>query len=160
MIVVVSDTSPIRALDYLGLLPLLKDLFDRVLIPPAVRDELKLPLPKFSAIDLSIYDFFEVRTPLDSSRVQEFLRTLDRGESEALALALETGAQLILMDELRGRKAAARHGIVALGALGVLLRAKTRGQIPAIRPLIEKLDELEFYMSAELKNNALRLAGE
>ena len=67
-------------------------------------------------------------------------------ESEALAIALETGAQLLLMDELRGRKAAINHGIVPLGALGVLLRAK--------------LDALEFYMSAELKTDVLRLAGE
>jgi len=64
------------------------------------------------------------------------------------------------MDERRGRKAAAQHGVVALGALGVLLRAKSRGHIPAIRPLIEKLDELEFYMTLELKNHVLQLAGE
>jgi len=94
-LIVVSDTSPLRALDFLGLLPLLKVLFDHVLIPPAVRDELDAPLPQFAAIDVTAFDFIEVRNPQDINRIQEFLRTLDRGESEALALALETGAQLI-----------------------------------------------------------------
>jgi predicted nucleic acid-binding protein len=159
-LIVVSDTSPIRALDFLGLLAVLDDLFDGVLIPPAVKVELDSPLSHFDVVDLSKFDFIVVQAPHDQDRVQQFLRTLDRGESEALALALETGTRLILMDERRGRAAAAQHGIVALGALGVLLRAKSRGIIPAIRPLIVKLDELEFFMSDELKNNVLRLAGE
>jgi len=159
-LIVVSDTSPIRALEFLGLLPILNDLFDRVLIPPAVRDELNSPLPRFDAVNLSNYDFIEVQAPQDRNQVEQLLRTLDRGEAEALALALETGSRLILMDERRGRATAAQHGVVALGALGVLLRAKVRGRIPAIRPLIEKLDELEFFMSEELMANVLRLAGE
>ena len=158
--IIVSDTSPIRALDFLERLPLLNDLFDRVLIPPAVRDELDSPPPRFRAVDLSKYDFIEIHAPQDQSRVHQFRLKLDQGESEALALALERGAQLILIDEQRGRKTAAQFGIVPLGTLGVLLRAKTHGHVPAIRPLIDKLDELEFFMSAELKNNALRLAGE
>ena len=160
MTVVVSDTSPIRALDFLDRLPILETLFGRVLIPPAVRDELTTPLPRFDAVDLSRYDFVEVRAPQDENRVQEFLQDLDRGESEALVLVLETGAKLLLIDELRGRRTAAQHGIAVLGALGVLVRAKARGLMPEIRPLIEKLDELEFFMSEQLKNDALRMAGE
>jgi uncharacterized protein len=159
-LIVVSDSSPIRALDFLGLLPVLNDLFDGVLTPPAMKDELDAPPSEFEVVDLSKYGFIEVRAPQDQNQVKQFLRTLDRGESEALALALETGTQLILMDELRGRAAAAQCGIVPLGALGVLLRAKSRGLIPAVRPLIEKLDDLGFYMSDELKKNVLRLAGE
>ena len=155
-----SDTSPIRALDFLGLLPVLQDLFGQVLIPPAVRDELISPLPRFGVVDLSKHDFIEVRSPRDEERVEEFQRQLDRGESEALALVLETGAKLLLIDELRGRRTAAQHGVAVLGALGVLVRAKARGLMPEIRPLIEKLDELEFFMSEQLKNDVLRMAGE
>lgn len=158
--IVVSDTSPIRALDYLGLLPILHELFDQVLIPPAVRDELTLPLPKFAAVELSRYDFVEVRNPQDQDRLTQLLRTLDRGEAEALTLALERHSPLILIDELKGRRVAAELGIVPLGAIGVLLRAKSRGLITEIRPHIEKLDELRFFMSAALKTNALRMAGE
>jgi predicted nucleic acid-binding protein len=160
LIVVVSDTSPIRALDFLGQLPLLKVLFDKVLVPPAVQNELRSPPAQFTAVDLTQFDYFEIRAPQNIQQVQQFLRVLDRGESEALALALETNAQIILMDELKGRKTAEQHGVVALGTLGILLRAKSRGLIAEVGPLIEKLDELEFFMTAELKAHVLRLAGE
>jgi len=159
-VIIVSDTSPIRALGFLGLLPVLSELFERVLVPPAVQAELLRSDARFSAIDLSSYGFVEVCAPQDANRVEEFLQMLDRGESEALALAIEHDVRLILMDEFRGRSVAAQIGIQPLGALGVLLRAKSRGLIEAVHPLIEKLDELEFYMSAQLKENVLRLAGE
>lgn len=160
MTLVVSDTSPIRALNFLNQLPLLESLFGKVLLPPAVRDELASPLPKFMPVDLGHFSFIEVRVPRDVRQVRQFMQTLDAGESEAIALALEEHATIILMDELRGRKLAERFGLVPLGALGVLLRAKRRHLITAIRPLIGELDELEFYMSHELKEHVLRLAGE
>lgn len=160
MTLVVSDTSPIRALDFLGQLPLLEKLFGKVLIPPAVRDELTSPLPKFTPVHLPRFSFIEVRGPRDTRQVQQLMQTLDAGESEAIALALEEHVKIILMDELKGRKFAERFGFVPLGALGVLLRAKRRSLIAAICPLIEELDELEFYMSHELKEQVLRLAGE
>jgi uncharacterized protein len=159
-LIVVSDTSPIRALDFLSLLPVLNNLFDGVLVPPTVSDELDSPLQRFKVVDLSNYDFITVKAPRDQRQVERFLLTLDRGESEALALALETGTRLVLMDERKGRAVAAEYDIVALGTLGVLLRAKSRGLIPAIKPHIEKLFELGFFISAELRNSVLRLAGE
>ena len=75
-------------------------------------------------------------------------------------LALEVDAQLILIDELRGRETAAQHAIVALGTLGILLRAKSSGEIAEIRPFIKQLEALNFFMKAELKDDVLRLAGE
>jgi uncharacterized protein len=159
-LIVVSDTSPIRALEFLGLLPLLSELFDRVLVPPAVRDELAFPLAKFLPIDLAKLDFVEVHAPTNQFQVSRFRSTLDQGESEALALAVEWNTDIILVDERRGRIAALKIGKVPLGTLGVLIRAKSQGRISAIRPLIERLDALEFFMSEELKNSALRLAGE
>jgi uncharacterized protein len=159
-LIVVSDTSPIRALEFLGLLRLLGDLFDGVLIPPKVWDELSSPLPRFDTVDLTKYDFITVQVPQDQKQVQEFSLTLDRGESEALTLALETGTRIVLMDERKGRALAAEYNIVALGTLGVLLRSKSRGLIPAIKPHIEKLFDLGFFMSAELRDSVLRLADE
>jgi predicted nucleic acid-binding protein len=157
---VVSDTSPIRALNFLGELSVLRMLFDRVLVPPAVNDELTLPLPQFAAVDLLQHDFIEIRSLQSRRQVQQLLYRLDLGESEALALALEARIPLVLMDEKAGRQIAAQHGIVALGTLGILLRAKRRGHFSEIRPLIEQLDELKFFMSSKLKESVLRLAGE
>lgn len=160
MTLVVSDTSPIRALDFLGQMPLLEQLFEKVLIPPAVRDELSSPLPKFSPVNLSRFDFVEVRKPRDARQVQQFMQTLDIGESEAIALAIEEQVEIILMDELSGRKIAEQYGFTPVGALGVLLRAKSRQLISELRPMIEALDGLEFYMTPELKTLVLHLAGE
>ena len=161
MIIVVSDTSPIRALHHLGLLPILSSLFEQVYVPPAVVDELAFPPPRFAPVDISGYDFIEIRTPHNISQVQQFLHSLDAGESEALALAIEIRAEAVLMDEAAGRRAAIENGIVWFGTLGILLRAKTQGHLPQIRPLIDRLiDELDFFISGELKSNVLKLAGE
>ncbi len=64
---------------------------------------------------------------------------LDRGEAEAIALALEIAAGLLLMDERRGRNEAKRFGIRFVGTLGVLIEAKARGLFPEVRPVVDEL---------------------
>ena len=161
MIVVVSDTSPIRALHHLGLLPILGELYGRVVVPAAVQRELLSPPPQLQHIDLSGFDFIEVRAPRDPDQVQMFLQSLHLGASEALALALELHAAAILIDEAAGRQVAAQNGIRALGTLGILLEAKAQGLVTEIRPLIDTLMvDLGFFVSGALKLRILQLAGE
>jgi predicted nucleic acid-binding protein len=160
-VIVVSDTSPIRALHFLDLIPVLGNLFDQVLVPPAVQHELASPPLRFEPIDLSGHSFIEFRAPQDAAQVLVFRQSLDAGESEALALAIEIGAEAILIDEMAGRIIAARHRLRAFGALGILLQAKRAGHIEQVRPLVDKLiDELDFYVAEDLKQDVLRLAGE
>lgn len=86
---------------------------------------------------------------------------LDPGEAEAIALAKELVAHLLLMDEQRGRKIASRMGIERTGIVGILLIAKREGLILEIRMLLNKLfQETNFYGSGELYQQALKLAGE
>jgi predicted nucleic acid-binding protein len=86
---------------------------------------------------------------------------LDPGEAQAIALALELSADLILMDERDGRSVAERAGLRVTGVLGVLLRAKKDGQIPLIKPEIEALRTLaRFFLSARREEKALAIAGE
>jgi uncharacterized protein len=125
--IIVSDASPIRALHFLGLLPILRELYGDVVVPTAVQEELLVPRIRLDSIDLSPYDFIQIRSPREPSRVNAFLQTLHRGESEALALGLELQADLILIDELAGRSAALENGLRPLGTLGVLLEAKSNG---------------------------------
>jgi predicted nucleic acid-binding protein len=160
-VIVVSDTSPIRALQFLNLVPILANLFDRVYVPPAVRAELISPPLQFEPIDLSGHDFVEFRAPSDADQVLVFRQTLEAGESEAIALAIELRANAVLIDESAGRRIASRYGLVPFGALGILLEAKRRGHIQQVRPLVDKLiDELGFFVSEKLKQEVLRLAGE
>ena len=86
---------------------------------------------------------------------------LDPGEAEAIALALELSADLILLDERDGRSAAERAGLRVTGVLGVLLRAKNEGQIEMIRPEIEALrTQARFFLLARLQEKVLEIAGE
>ena len=120
-----------------------------------------MPRPKFDVVDISRYDFIDFRTPHDEVRIADFRRTLDVGESEALALALEINAQAILIDEATGRAVAAERDLLAIGTLGILLRAKELGYVDRVRPLVERLvSEIDFFVSHELKRHVLELAGE
>jgi len=161
LIIVVSDTSPILALHHLGLVSILGTLFAKVVVPPAVERELASPRPKVGNVDIADFDFIEVAAPHDADRLKRFLRSLDIGESEALALALEIGAQAILIDEVAGRAAATECGVLPIGTLGILLRAKARGLVREVRPLVDWLtSEIDFFVSDELKRIVLDRAGE
>ena len=89
------------------------------------------------------------------------MQELDLGESEALALALEIRADLILIDEAAGRAMAKRMGVPFIGVFGVLLEAKRSGLIGAVLPLLDRLqNDHGFYLSAPVRDEVLRLAGE
>jgi predicted nucleic acid-binding protein len=102
-----------------------------------------------------------VVAPADASRVAELRQTLDAGESEALALAVEVHAAAILIDEEQGRRAARGLGLPVVGVIGILIRAKQRSLVAEVGPLLEKLQQgLGFFISDELMSQAKQLAGE
>lgn len=159
---VVSDTSPVRALHHLGLMHLLEVQFGDVVVPPAVESELKVGSSICAPVDLSAYPFVRVRAPgpIDPALAATTAH-LQPGETEAIALAIELRADQLLMDEADGRRAAERLGLVVVGVLGVLLDAKGAGLIPAIGPLVARLRaETRFYVSDSLLRRVLALAGE
>lgn len=161
MAVVVSDTSPIRALTHIGCVTLLEDLYREVLVPPAVAQELMHPPHHLPPVDVKQFTFVRVQMPIDLLKVQQLLQTLHLGESEALVLALEVQAAAILVDEKGGRRVAANWGLVPIGTLGILLEAKRAGFVSIIGPLIDQLQQtLNFFVSPQLKAQVLKAAGE
>ena len=132
--------------------------FGRILIPPAVVDEIM----KTTAGDrILALDFLEIQTPTDTDRVGDLRRSLDPGESEALALALEIEATSILMDEMAGRIEAERLGLVPIGALGILKLARRADLVGPLAPLIDRLrSELKFFVSDTIRAKVLREVGE
>ena len=152
--IVVSDTSSISALLRIGHADLLQRLYGEVLIPEAVRDELLVFFP-------IVPKFLHCRQVSDVGEVKRLCGELDLGEAEAIALAREMRADVLLIDELNGRRIAKREGIPIIGLMGVLANAKNVGLVVSIRPLIDKLEnEADFRFSAELKQDTLRLANE
>lgn len=85
---------------------------------------------------------------------------LDQGEAEVLALANEQEARLVVIDEYKGRRYAKRLGLPLTGTVGVLLTAKAQGLIPALAPLIDQLLSRRLFLTPELVEKALELAGE
>ena len=161
MAVVVSDTSPIRALAELKLLGALGVLFAEVHVPPAVADELLHPPRRFNSVDVLSLSNTTIRKPNNQERVRELRAELDAGEAEALALAEEIRADAVLIDETIGRNVATRMGLPVLGTLGILLRARQCGICQELRPLLDALQfQHHFFLSSELRNEVLRRAGE
>ncbi len=88
-------------------------------------------------------------------------RDLDLGESETIALALELGSDLVLIDEREGRRHAQRHGLRTLGVVGMLIEAKARGFIDRVEPELVSLRQVAgFYLSDAVFHQGLCLAGE
>lgn len=161
MSIIVSDTSPLRALHHLQRVDILARMYQRVLVPPAVGTELSRGSAATPPVDLARYSFVELRTPSDTSAIAGFRGDPDLGESEALALPVEVGTLAILMDEMAGRAVATRLGLIPIGALGILARARREGWIPPIAPMIDSLRvELRFRLSDEVVRQAIRLAGD
>lgn len=106
-------------------------------------------------------DWVEVKSCHNHSLMQTLTEKLDPGEAEAIALALEIQANLILMDEDLGRKIALQYHLQPLGILGILLKAKKAGLIVAVKPLMDNLIvKARFFVHQNLYDDVLQLAGE
>ncbi len=86
---------------------------------------------------------------------------MHRGEAETIALAADMHADVVIIDEQEGREFAAQVGLQVVGVLGILLRAKREGQIPALNPEIESLRKKgKFFIAPFLEAKVLAAAGE
>jgi predicted nucleic acid-binding protein len=160
----ISNTSPISNLAAIGRLKLLNSQFDSVSIPTAVARELKAH-PVAAAADLIQTALTEKRIEILQSNPSHLLSVLltqlHQGEAEAIALAAATKADFLLIDEREGRRLAIQAGLSVTGVLGILLRAKFKGDIAALRPEIEALrSKARFFIAADLEHKVLFAAGE
>lgn len=159
--IVVSDTSPILNLHRIDRLELLGALYGHVLIPPAVLAELSAETDIDAPLDVARFPWLTTETPMDRTRVQELRRSLDEGEAEAIVLAVEYQASLLLVDERRGRQVAVAAGLRVTGLIGVLADAKRAGLIDLVRPVLDALIErARFWVGPELYRAVLVELGE
>jgi predicted nucleic acid-binding protein len=160
----VSNTSPISNLAIIGQLDLLREQFGKVWIPLAVfaESDRTAHAPTRHVILQAIESGWRVVHPAaDIDVVNLLLSDLHRGEAEAIDLALEMKADLLLIDEREGRRIARESGLTVRGILGVLLRAKKTGRIATMKTSIDKLkNQAGFFIAAELEKSILAEAGE
>lgn len=163
--IIVSDTSPITNLAAIGHLDLLQKLYTEIIIPIAVYNEMvKVDKIVPGAVEIQTLPWIQKQAVIDSQRViwiQETQESIDLGEAEAIVLALELKADLLLMDERRGRIVATSYGLQITGLLGVLLQAKRKMLIPSVKVLMDQLmDQANFRVSSKLYTTIIQSAGE
>ena len=160
--IVISDASPLIALAAIQKLDLLRALYSELVIPAAVYDEITAVRPTApGANGVREAEWIQVRSVKNRALVEALTLELDAGEAEAIALAVELNADLLLMDERRGRIAATRLGRRVVGVLGMVIEAKAAGILPAVRPVVDALTtDAGFRISQALLEKVLASAGE
>jgi len=156
----ISNTSPLLYLYRIGGIEWLPKLFDEVWTPEAVRNELQAGKSKgYDVPDPDDYSWLKVVNP--KSTPSEWLALdLGTGEIAAMALALENRDRVVLLDDMLARRTAQVAGLQVWGTLKVLLEAKSIGLIDKVEPYVAKLSDSGMWVSAEVKQRILKLAGE
>jgi predicted nucleic acid-binding protein len=157
--IIVSDSSPLICFAILGMLDVLNDIIEKIMVPTAVYEEISVPKKPYSEeIKLFLKDRV---TPVESKLAVKLLeKEVDPGEAEAIVLAIEKNISDILIDDPKGRKAARTHGLFPVGTIGVLLQAKKQEKIRKIKPLLDRLIRNRIRIGAALYQKALEIAGE
>ena len=160
--IVVSDTSPIVSLAIIDRLDLLRQLYGRLVIPQAVRDEIVVSgNDQPGGHEVASLDWIEARPVDNPIMIALLLRELDRGEAEAITLTIEAKADLLLIDERKARSVAAYLGLPINGLLDILVEAKRAHLIDAVKPPLDELIvRARFRISKKLYQRILKSVGE
>jgi uncharacterized protein len=161
---VIVDSSVLISLAAAEQFQLLRAFYSTIHIPPAVWDEVVSVAKPYGTEELQHAHsdgWVKIESPNDLSRVQALPFSLQRGETEALALALQIPSSLLLVDDAQGRRAATALKLTFTGTVGILLRAKFEGKVWALKPVLETVKtRTTFWLSAAVYEAALKQVGE
>lgn len=147
---IISDASCFILLSKIDELDLLQKIYGSITTTSEVASEFGLPLPAWVVIENPKF--------LDKQLVLE--QKLDRGEASAISLALEIADATIILDDQKARKIALELGLDVTGTIGVIIKAKLKGVIPSIQPIIGQIRNTNFRLAPEIEFEALKQAGE
>lgn len=158
-----ADAGPLIHLSWIDRLALLGQLFDEVVAPEAVQQEVLTAPSGVLGVEALKHDFvtpwLRVLAVRNRDELVVLRASLGAGEAEAIVLAKEADADVVLLDERRARSEAARRGIPLTGTVGLLQTARRRGLIDAAYPLLRELQSAGFWLSAELLDRVQREEG-
>lgn len=157
----VCNTSPQILLAKIGRLHLLQQLYREILIPVAVLEEVRAKPGREAQqlqtlIEEGIYQLHRVA----GNVISEIPAELGSGEREVIALAIEKQADLVILDDLEGRRIAREKGLIVTGTIGLLVEARKRGLIPSIRGDLDRLIEAGMWLDEIFYHRILREFGE
>lgn len=147
---IISDTSCFIVLSNIGKLELLQKIYGEIITTPEVVLEYESPLP----------NWVKVQSPTDKYSQKILELQLDKGESSAIALAIEIPESTVILDDYKARKLALNIGIRVTGTIGVIIKAKLCGIIPSVKPYIENMQKAGFYIDEKLVKQICKEAGE
>jgi predicted nucleic acid-binding protein len=161
---VVVDSSVLISLAAAEQFRLLQDFYSTLLIPPAVWNEVAAVPKPFGLPETqqALADgWIMIQKPSSVAAIERLPFSLQAGETEALALALEIPHSLLLVDDAQGRLAAKTLNLAFTGTIGVLMRARKEGQISAMRPILDRLQQrTTFWLSVQMYQAVLQKVGE
>ena len=159
---IVSNASPLINLARIGKLGLLRVLYGELIVPDAVWQEVVVEgVGQPGADEVEAAKWIKTQAATNRELEKALQQELDAGEAGAIALAIEKGADLLLMDEHLGREVAFHFGLHYTGLVGILIEAKRKGQIRLMKSLLDLLrDRAGFRISDELYHRVLRDEGE
>ncbi len=155
---IIADSSALISLAVCGNLPLLVRLYKEVVVPKAVFDEVNKG-DKPHGKELCVYLRDKI-IDIDLSELIIDLGKLGRGELEAIALFKKLHGDFLLLDDKKARKVANLNGFPVIGSLGILLSAKRKGMLSAIRPSLDILQDSGIHIGKSLLQKVLWLADE
>ena len=147
---IISDISCFIILTKIGELELLHKVYGQIFTTPEIVAEFGETLP----------EWVKVEEATDKYRQTILELQIDKGESSAIAPALEMTDSNVILDDYKARKIAERLGVNFTGTLGVIVKAKLSGIIPSVKPILEKIKQTDFRLSAEIELEILKEADE
>ncbi len=156
---IISNTTPIISLLKVDKLNLLKELYAKIIVPKAVYLEIEDGKEKPYYHDLTQIDWIEI-IEIGNPVSRDYFLDLDEGEAEVLILAKELNADLVIMDEIIGRRYSKQLGFNLTGTIGILLKAKEKGLIESMKDLLTELTKKGTWLSQKLIKKTIELANE
>jgi predicted nucleic acid-binding protein len=147
---IISDTSCFILLSNIGELELLHKVYGTIVTTLDISIEFGEPIP----------EWVEIVAVKDTLKQQLLEMQIDKGESSAIALALETPNCTLILDDYKARKIAKHLNLKYTGTIGVIIKAKLIGVIPSIKPLLEKIKKTNFRLAEDVESFALKQANE
>jgi predicted nucleic acid-binding protein len=148
--IIISDTSCLIILDKIDELELLGKVGRKIYVTPIILKEFGKSLP----------EWISVLSPKNSHYQQILKMDLDDGEASAIALSLDFGSAVLMLDELKGRKIAEKLNLRYSGTFGLILKAKQLGLISSVKPILDKIKSTNFRFNEKLFETVLEQAGE
>jgi predicted nucleic acid-binding protein len=155
---VVSNSTPIIALAKIDRIEILRELFGIIVIPEAVRNEVAdRGRKRAGSAEVMGHDWIVTKRVHNRTAVDFLLVSVDPGEAEAIALAKESDADLLLIDDRAGRRISESVGVAITGTIGVLLRYY-RGNPRSFKRALDELMANGFRIGMAEYHKIVKLA--